>query len=993
VSFNGTGDVVLNATISGLNVSKLAVAQNNLIVGDASGQGSLLAPGSNGQVLAIVSGAPAWTNVSAVFTETDPVWTADKAGATTITGTWTFNNTINGSITGNAATATALATARNFSIGGDVTASAVPFNGTGDVVLNATISGLNVSKLAVAQNNLIVGDASGQGSLLAPGSNGQVLTIVSGVPTWANLPAVTETDPVWTADKAGATTITGTWTFNNTINGSITGNAGTATALQNARNFSMSGDVTAPAVSFNGTGDVVLNATISGLNVSKLAVAQNNLIVGDASGQGSLLAPGSNGQVLAIVGGAPAWTNVSSLETDPQVGTLSNGQVAFWDGSALIGNNNLFWDNVNNRLGIGTNAPTAELHVVGAANVTGDANITGNLIVSANATITTSLSVGGNTTLGSPTAPVSTQVFSQNDGGAALSVVNNGTAPALEVENLGTGLAVQVTGGANIAGNLTVTGTINGSITGNAGTATKLATARNFSMSGDVSAPAVSFDGTGDVVLNATISGLNVSKLAVAQNNLIVGDASGQGSLLAPGSNGQVLAIVGGAPTWTNVSAVFTETDPQVGTLSTGQVAFWDGSALIGNNNLFWDNGNNRLGIGTSSPATALDVVGAATISSNTSIGGSLSATGTATIGSGLTVSSGGAAITGNTSTSGDLSAGGNFSVSGTTVSLPSIPSSSTASQVVVWNGGNLERRDVSTLVSSAGWSLTGNSGTNPTTNFLGTTDATDLVFRTNNVEGMRLTSSGDLTLQNNLTVSANATINSDLFVGGNTTLGSLSAPVSTQVFSQNDGGAALSVVNNGTAPALEVENVGTGLAVKVTGDANITGNLIVSANATINSDLFVGGNTTLGSLSAPVSTQVFSQNDGGAALSVVNDGTAPALEVANTGGGLAISITDDGGGVKVSHGTVSVSGNAATVQSNVTAVQITSDNNGTNDNITLPNSAVNGTILYVRYVSTGDNAVFIGVNPDGSNYTTTGSAHLTFVYIGGAWRLMGVQE
>jgi hypothetical protein len=296
---------------------------------------------------------------------------------------------------------------------------------------------------------------------------------------------------------------------------------------------------------------------------------------------------------------------------------------------------------------------------------------------------------------------------------------------------------------------------------------------------------------------------------------------------------------------------------------------------------------------------------------------------------------------------------------------------------------------------------LTGNSGTNPTTNFLGTTDATDLVFRTNNVEGMRLTSSGDLRLQNSMSVSGNVNINTDLRVGGNTTLGSPSDPTSTQVFSKNDGSAALSVSNDGTAPALEVENIGTGLAVKVTGDAditgdaNITGNLIVSANSTINSDLFVGGNTTLGSPTAPVSTQVFSQNNGGAALSVLNTGAGPALEVANTntGGGLAISITDAGGGVKVSHGTVSVFGNAATVQSNVTAVQITSDNNGTNDNITLPTSADNGMILYVRYVSTGDNAVFSGVNPDGSNYTTTGSAHLTFVYIGGAWRLMGVQE
>jgi hypothetical protein len=40
-------------------------------------------------------------------------------------------------------------------------------------------------------------------------------------------------------------------------------------------------------------------------------------------------------------------------------------------------------------------------------------------------------------------------------------------------------------------------------------------------------------------------------------------------------------------------------------------VAYWTGtSAQAGSNNLFWDNSNNRLGIGTNTPAVKLDVVG-----------------------------------------------------------------------------------------------------------------------------------------------------------------------------------------------------------------------------------------------------------------------------------------------------------------------------------------------------------------------------------------------
>lgn len=42
-------------------------------------------------------------------------------------------------------------------------------------------------------------------------------------------------------------------------------------------------------------------------------------------------------------------------------------------------------------------------------------------------------------------------------------------------------------------------------------------------------------------------------------------------------------------------------------------------------------------------------------------------------------------------------------------------------------------------------WSLTGNSGTNPSSNFVGTTDAQDLAFRTGGTEGMRLNTSGYL--------------------------------------------------------------------------------------------------------------------------------------------------------------------------------------------------------------------------------------------------------
>lgn len=47
---------------------------------------------------------------------------------------------------------------------------------------------------------------------------------------------------------------------------------------------------------------------------------------------------------------------------------------------------------------------------------------------------------------------------------------------------------------------------------------------------------------------------------------------------------------------------------------------------------------------------------------------------------------------------------------------------------------GNVADISIATLFNSNGWSLTGNSGTTPGTNFIGTTDAQDIVFKRNNI-------------------------------------------------------------------------------------------------------------------------------------------------------------------------------------------------------------------------------------------------------------------
>lgn len=75
------------------------------------------------------------TNVSFVWDETADKWTVNSVGTHTIVAT-----TFEGALSGNATTATSLETARDFELTGDVTATAVSFDGSGNASLATTIA-------------------------------------------------------------------------------------------------------------------------------------------------------------------------------------------------------------------------------------------------------------------------------------------------------------------------------------------------------------------------------------------------------------------------------------------------------------------------------------------------------------------------------------------------------------------------------------------------------------------------------------------------------------------------------------------------------------------------------------------------------------------------------------------------------------------------------------------------------------------------------------
>ena len=68
------------------------------------------------------------------------------------------------------------------------------------------------------------------------------------------------------------------------------------------------------------------------------------------------------------------------------------------------------------------------------------------------------------------------------------------------------------------------------------------------------------------------------------------------------------------------------------------------------------------------------------------------------------------------------------------------------------------------------GWLLEGNAGIDPANNFIGTTDAQPLVFKTNSTEAMQISATGNITMTKNVQTDGKLTTVGGLFVGPNST-------------------------------------------------------------------------------------------------------------------------------------------------------------------------------------------------------------------------------
>jgi hypothetical protein len=274
-------------------------------------------------------------------------------------------------------------------LGQTLTKDAVFIGGDGDRITLGAPASVDAQKLLLpgtlgsAGSLLYISNVSagpiGSTSWLAPASNGAILVMIGGVPTWISPRTATTTSvslPYWLTDGNDHSITDGT----NNLLGTITANPlriVTGSGGPNTR------------ILISATGDVTVNGTAGTANLSATSLGAATGTTGrvmfatNATGQMNALAlPVSNGQVLtSTTAGVLSWTSSPVLNA--------------WN---LTGNGHTVVDGTDNLLGTTTAAPL-RLITGGAANTRVLISATGDVTVNGTAgTANTSMTSLGATT-------------------------------------------------------------------------------------------------------------------------------------------------------------------------------------------------------------------------------------------------------------------------------------------------------------------------------------------------------------------------------------------------------------------------------------------------------------------------------------------------------------------------------------------------------------------------------------------------------------------
>lgn len=240
------------------------------------------------------------------------------------------------------------------------------------------------------------------------------------------------------------------------------------------------------------------------------------------------------------------WNNFNNKGTFT-LPSLTNGNIVFSNGSTLTQNNNLYFDNANSNLGIGTNSPNSISRVtINSANVgTGTSNWIGTNVGGANGDRVVSGILNSEATIGA----------------------HNNSLTAWSTLNINPGGSVKF-------GNLSGSGTRNLVVDANG-----LVSTQNITTYSNANAT------TTGLLSNTDWNTFNNKQTALSNANTT--------------TNGILTSA-----DWNVFNNKFS-----LPTLTDGSILFSNGSTISQNNNkYFWDNTNNRLGIGTNTPNRTLTV-------------------------------------------------------------------------------------------------------------------------------------------------------------------------------------------------------------------------------------------------------------------------------------------------------------------------------------------------------------------------------------------------
>jgi hypothetical protein len=340
-----------------------------------------------------------------------------------------------------------------------------------------------------------------------------------------------------------------------------------------------------------------------------------------------------------------ATTASFALNTTPPSGV--SGAIQFSNGSAFASDaSNLFWDDTNDRLGVGTNTPTKELTIDANSTdggliirsqtdqllfqVTKDGNsvATSELFQYVNGAINFALrstsnasyfnlgtftfgattNLGGKVNIkGSGSTSATTSLLVQNSAASSMFSVRDDGNIAIFTGRIFDGSNIEksfyISGNTNIVSNYQ---SVSLRVFNGAAYASGLEVVGNGSES-RVGIGTTAPDASAKLQLDSTTKGFLPPRMTTTQRDAIATPATG-------------LRIYN---TTTNTNDTYNGTVWQSNSVSgvSGSIQFSSGSAFASDaTNFFWDNTNKRLGIGTNAPTAKIDIIGSGTTSGTFSI-------------------------------------------------------------------------------------------------------------------------------------------------------------------------------------------------------------------------------------------------------------------------------------------------------------------------------------------------------------------------------------